>query len=196
MSDSTDRDRPLILASSSPRRRDLLQQLGLSFTIRPAAIDETTLENETASDYVLRVASDKARAIAQVEPGADVLAADTTVCLAGILYGKPSDAQDAMRMLRILSGCEHEVVTGVVLVTGGREYRKVSISQVTFRPISEEELVDYCRTGEPLDKAGAYALQGRAAAFITEVRGSPSGIVGLPLCETDALLKKRKGRVI
>ncbi len=178
----------LILASQSPRRRELLLQLGLTPEVRPAHADESVLPGEAPRDYVLRVARAKARAV----PGELVLAADTAVVLAGEVLGKPSDEADARRMLRALSGARHEVMTGVCVRRGAGspavELDAVVSTEVLFARLSERAVDWYVRTGEPLDKAGAYAIQGAGGAFVAEVRGSVSNVVGLPLVETAALL--------
>lgn len=178
----------LVLASRSPRRRELLLQLGLAPEVRPADTDESVLPGEPPRDYVLRVARDKARAV----PGEVVLAADTAVVLAGEVLGKPRDEADARRMLRALSGTRHEVITGVCvrLGTGALELDAVVSTEVLFTRLSDRAVDWYVATGEPLDKAGAYAIQGTGGAFVAEVRGSVSNVVGLPLVETAALLAR------
>ena len=184
---------PLIyLASKSPRRRALLEQIGVGYKLAPVDIPERQATGERAREYVRRVAVDKARAAA--EQGArdlPVLAADTEVILRRRILGKPADQAAAMRMLQSLSGRKHEVATAVALLTTtGRLHLAVNTSKVHFKTLSEAECAEYCRTDEPWDKAGAYAIQGRAAAFITRIEGSYSGIMGLPLYETAALLEK------
>jgi septum formation protein len=176
----------LTLASGSPRRRDLLAELGLDIEVRPAGTDETPREGELAAEYVLRVAREKARAV----EGETVLAADTSVVLDGAILGKPGDEADAARMLRALSGRGHEVLTGVWARRSGREEGLVVASEVTFAPLSEAMIAWYVATGEPRDKAGAYAVQGAGGALVREVRGSVSNIVGLPLYEALALLAR------
>ncbi len=180
----------LVLASQSPRRRELLQQLGLAFEVRPANTDEAVLAGEPARDYVLRVAREKARAV----DGEVVLAADTAVVLAGEVLGKPADADDARRMLRALSGSRHEVLTGVCVRRAapgpGVELDVVVSTEVVFAALSTRAVDWYVATGEPLDKAGAYAIQGAGGAFVAEIRGSVSNVVGLPLVETAALLAR------
>lgn len=175
----------LILASASPRRRELLAQLGFSLEVRPADTDETPLAGEPPRDYVLRVALDKARAV----PGEAVLAADTAVVLGSEILGKPRDADDARRMLRALSGATHEVLTGVCVRRGGRERTAVVAAEVRLDPLTDAQIDWYVATGEPLDKAGAYAIQGLAGAFVRELRGSVSNVIGLPLAETLELLR-------
>ncbi len=182
-------DRPrLILASQSPRRRDLLARLGIPLEIRPAAIDEAVHPGESPRAYVARVAREKARAV----PGAVVLAADTTVVLDGEMLGKPEDAADAARMLRALSGARHEVLTAVCVRSDGpdgvREHERVVATEVRFRQLGEREIAWYVGTGEPFDKAGGYAVQGAGGALVESIAGSPSGAIGLPLTETLDLL--------
>jgi septum formation protein len=180
----------LVLASQSPRRRELLAQLGLDFEVRPADADEAVLPGEAPRAYVLRVAREKARAV----EGALVLAADTAVVLGDEVLGKPEGPDDARRMLRALSGTRHAVLTGVcVRRTSGAlavELDAVVSTAVTFAPLSAAQIDWYVRTGEPLDKAGAYAIQGAGGAFVVGVEGSVSNVVGLPLAETAALLDR------
>ena len=172
---------PLLLASGSPRRRELLEQIGLRFTVHPVDIDETPDPGETPREYVLRLARQKAAAGAVRVPGTLVLAADTTVTLDGDLLGKPEDEADARRMLRRLQGREHEVATGVALVAEARMVSAVEVSRVRFLPMTETEIAWYAATGEPLDKAGAYAIQGIGGLFIASLEGNYSNVVGLPL---------------
>ncbi len=176
----------LVLASQSPRRRELLSQLGILAEVRPAHADEAVHPGEAARDYVLRVARDKARAV----PGDVVLAADTAVVLGGEVLGKPRDAEDARRMLRALSGTRHEVLTGVCVRRGATEHTAVVAAQVRLDPLTDAQIDWYVATGEPLDKAGAYAIQGIAGAFVRELRGSVSNVIGLPLAETLGLLRE------
>ena len=181
----------LYLASSSPRRRELLTQIGLPFHIVPASIDETPESGESAQAYVERLARSKALAgLNFLAQRADVcvLGADTAVVLDGRILGKPVDREDALAMLQALSGREHEVVTAVAVADRDRCEARVVSSRVTFREVSVEEAERYWETGEPQDKAGGYAIQGLAAVFISRVEGSYSAVVGLPLCETSALL--------
>ena len=181
----------LYLASSSPRRRELLTQIGLPFHIVPASIDETPEAGELAYAYVERLARSKALAgLNFLAQRADVcvLGADTAVVLDGRILGKPVDRDDALAMLQALSGREHEVLTAVAVADRDRCEARVVSSRVTFREISAEEAERYWETGEPQDKAGGYAIQGLAAVFISRVEGSYSAVVGLPLCETSALL--------
>lgn len=180
----------LVLASQSPRRRELLAQLGIPLEVRPAQADETVLPGEAPIAYVLRVAREKARAVA----GDLVLAADTAVVLGAEVLGKPADRDDARRMLRALSGTVHEVLTAVcvrrVRPEPAAELDAVVATRVRFAPLSPTEIEWYVGTGEPLDKAGAYAIQGSGGAFVLSVEGSVSNVVGLPLAETAELLRR------
>ena len=179
----------LILASTSPRRRELLAQIGVSFEVLAVAVDERPLAGEQPSDHVCRLALAKARAgLAQASGDACVLGADTVVVLDGEIFGKPADAADAEGMLRRLSGRTHHVLSAVACLHGGAHGVRLSQSAVSFRSLPAAEIAAYCATGEPLDKAGAYAIQGRAAAFIRHLEGSYSGVMGLPLYETAELL--------
>ena len=191
----------IYLASRSPRRRELLKQIGIGFDVlllredlrRGADVDETPLAAEGPADYVLRLARAKAEVSARqlLQRGLrahPVLAADTTVVLDGATIGKPVKAEEAVRILAALSGRQHEVLTAVALAHKGQVEARISVSTVEFRPLTEIEIRRYVATGEPFDKAGAYAIQGRAAAFVTRISGSYSGIMGLPLAETAELL--------
>jgi len=180
----------LILASASPRRQALLKQVGIAFRQQVAEIDETPLENEAAEDYVVRLALEKARAVRQhsITDRLPVLGADTAVVIDGRLLGKPESPAHARQMLQLLSGREHRVMSAVALV-GSREAVQLSVSRVWFRPLSENEIDAYWRTGEPQDKAGAYAIQGVGAIFIERLEGSYTGVMGLPLYETGQLLQ-------
>ena len=180
----------LILASASPRRQALLKQVGIAFRQQVAEIDETPLDNEAAEDYVVRLALEKARAVRQhsVDDGLPVLGADTAVVIDGRLLGKPKNPAHARQMLQLLSGREHRVMSAVALV-GSREAVQISVSRVWFRPLGENEIDAYWRTGEPQDKAGAYAIQGVGAIFIERLEGSYTGVMGLPLYETGRLLQ-------
>jgi septum formation protein len=185
------------LASGSPRRRELLQQIGVPFRVVGAAIDEAVLPDETPLQYVARLAAAKAEAgwersrdlaHARDFAHAPVLAADTAVVLDGKILGKPADGQDAEDMLRQLSRRTHEVFTAIALRTANGLQSRISRSEVTFRSIAAAEARGYWETGEPSDKAGAYAIQGLGAIFIADLRGSYSGVMGLPLFETAELL--------
>jgi septum formation protein len=181
----------IYLASGSPRRRELLQQIGVPFRVVAAAVDEAVLPGEEPLAYVTRLAAAKADLgwgrNRDATDGA-VLAADTAVVLDGTILGKPADGEDAEGMLRQLSGRTHEVLTAVALRTAKGLKSRISRSEVTFRSIAAAEARAYWESGEPADKAGAYAIQGRAAVFVAELRGSYSGVVGLPLFETAQLL--------
>jgi septum formation protein len=181
----------VLLASGSPRRRELLKQIGVPFEVLPVSVDEAVLPGEPADAYVERLARRKAAAGWALRPAtaaAPVLAADTTVVLGGRILGKPADAADGQRMLLDLSGRTHQVLTAVALATVDGVRSRLSRSEVSFRPISAAEALDYWNTGEPWDKAGGYAVQGRAAVFIRDLHGSYSGVMGLPLYETAELL--------
>ncbi|HVF62710.1 MAG TPA: Maf family protein [Casimicrobiaceae bacterium] len=193
----------IYLASKSPRRRELLQQLGIGFKelhLREAAgrsrdIVEEALDDEPAAHYVERIARTKAnvgwkRIGQRGAPSGPVLGADTEVVLDGDIFGKPRDAAHAVEMLKRLSGRSHDVLTGVAVKTGEDIEFAMSTSKVVFRPLSDQEIARYVASGEAADKAGAYAIQGRAAAFVERLEGSYSGVMGLPLFETAALLKK------
>ncbi len=176
----------LLLASSSPRRREILTALGLEFEVRSVPVDETPLSGETPEAMVVRLAT--AKAVAAREPNAVVLAADTAVVVDGGILGKPSGRDDALRMLERLSGREHRVVTGVAVSTDGRIDTAVSRTTVLFRDIGRDEALDYWHSGEPRDKAGGYGIQGLGGVFVERIAGSYSGVVGLPVFETAALL--------
>ena len=178
------------LASASPRRQELLAQLGVRHEVLPVAVDETPRLDEGAEDLVCRLASAKAQAGLLIRPttGAPVVAADTAVVLGDELFAKPVDRADGARMLGRLAGRTHTVWTAVAVTDGQRERVELSRSEVTFRAVTPEEIAGYWRTGEPADKAGAYAIQGCAAQFIADLKGSYSGVMGLPLFETARLL--------
>jgi septum formation protein len=181
------------LASASPRRSELLRQIGVAFEVRPADIKEEMLARELPEDYVLRLAAAKAGAVWATLVGADarpVLAADTAVVLEGAVLGKPLDAAEALQMLERLSGRSHRVLTAVALRTDIGVETRLSASEVRFRATTAAERLAYCSTGEPFDKAGGYGIQGHAAVFIEELHGSYSGVMGLPLFETAALLAR------
>jgi septum formation protein len=167
----------LILASASPRRRQLLEMLGLEVVVRPSHVAEVRLPNEPPVAYAERLARDKALAV----PGPLVLGADTTVLLDDALLEKPVDAEDALRMLRRLQGRTHEVITSVALVSGGTVRQATDITAVTFRPCADAFLRAYIATGEPMDKAGAYGIQGYGAALVERIDGDFFGVMGLPV---------------
>jgi septum formation protein len=196
-------DKRIYLASRSPRRRELLKQIGIPFEMlllredlrRGADVDETPLPEESPGVYALRIAAEKARVAARqvaqrALPQKPVLAADTTVVLDEQIIGKPEDAEHAARILRALSGREHRVVSAVAIALREQIETQISVSSVWFRELGEAEIRRYVASGEPLDKAGAYGIQGRAGAFVTRIDGSYSGIMGLPLAETADLLQR------
>lgn len=174
-------DAPIVLASASPRRRQLLEMLRIPFEVEPSGIDEVVHPGEAPRDYVLRVAREKGEAVAARRPGALVLAADTEVVLDGEVFGKPADAAGAVTMLRRLQGRTHQVLTGVVVTVGGRLEHALDVTAVTFRRADAAALSDYVATGEPLDKAGAYAVQGMGGALIERIEGDVFGVMGLPV---------------
>jgi nucleoside triphosphate pyrophosphatase len=179
----------ITLASVSPRRRELLNQIGVPHVVVGAHIDEAVLPGESPHDYVQRMARTKALAVWNQRQEWPVLAADTTVALDGLTLGKPEDRDDALRMLARLSGRTHEVLTAVALATHTGLTLRVSVSSVRFRTLAAAECAAYWETGEPRDKAGAYAIQGLAAVFVESLHGSYSGVMGLPLFETVELLR-------
>lgn len=176
------------LASASPRRRELLAQIGVACVVQAAHVDETRLPNESARDYVVRLARTKAQVVYARDAALPVLGADTTVALGEEIFGKPASRAGAVAMLMRLSGRTHQVLTAVALVSARGLAERLTVSRVTFRTLTEAECGDYWDTGEPRDKAGGYAIQGRAAAFIAHLEGSFSGVMGLPLFETAELL--------
>jgi septum formation protein len=178
----------LILASASPRRRELLTQAGYRFDVLPAGIDETRLPGEAPAAYVQRLALEKARALLASHPRATVLGADTTVVLDGEVLNKPADLVEAERMLRSLGGRTHEVHTGIAVVSAGGERCHVETTRVFFGAIAEEDLAHYLATGDSLDKAGAYGIQGYAARWITRIEGDFFNVMGLPIAATVRLL--------
>jgi septum formation protein len=179
----------LCLASVSPRRQELLAQIGVPHSVVGAPIDEKVMPAESAREYVIRMAREKALAVRAKGEQLPVLAADTTVVLDEVIFGKPKGRADGLAMLGRLSGRTHSVLTAVALSAGGELAVSVSASEVRFRPLSAQECAAYWETGEPHDKAGAYAIQGRGAVFIEWLSGSYSGVMGLPLYETAELLR-------
>lgn len=182
----------LVLASASPRRAELLTSAGFRFEISPAAVDESPLPDEAPPAYALRVAASKAEAAARLAPstGALVLAADTVVVAGNRMLGKPEGAAEAADMLRQISGTVHTVLTAVVLRTAERAVSDVVTTRVRVLPLTEHDIRWYIRTGEPEGKAGAYAIQGRAARFIDWIEGSWSNVVGLPIATVHRLLRE------
>ena len=181
----------LVLASSSPRRRELLSQIGVQFEVVVQPVDEAQFPEESPVDYVCRLARAKAAVVNEQErqgQGRPVLGADTIVVVDSLVLGKPQDRDDAVRMLTLLSGRRHQVMSAVCLMQGDRSDLRLSSSVVGFRPLSATDIQDYWQSGEPTGKAGAYAVQGLGALFINSLEGSYSGVVGLPLYETAELL--------
>lgn len=189
----------LILASASPRRKELLDQIGVRYIVHPVDIDETPKDREVAMDYVYRVAAEKSAACAsKVTCSLPILAADTSVVLDGQIMGKPKNREHAMTMLNQLSGKTHSVYSAVSLRSQceNNYFQALSKTEVKFRKISNEEIQSYWDTGEPEGKAGAYAIQGLASVFVESIKGSFSGVVGLPLFETAELLLKQGIKII
>ncbi len=187
----------IVLASASPRRRELLDQIGVSYQVAPVDIDETPETGELASHFVLRIAAAKSAACQkQLAPDRPVLAADTAVVLDGRIMGKPRNAADAEAMLMTLSANTHQVYSSVSLRCGDIHRQAVSVTEVTFRPLTLEEIRAYWLTGEPADKAGAYAIQGLGSIFVESIQGSYSGVMGLPLFETARLLQQQGIQII
>ena len=194
--------RRLVLASASPRRRELLAQAGFSFEVHPAHIPEDPLPAEDPIAYVVRLAREKADAVfaqlSATQPSSNgaaalqVLGADTTVTLDNHILGKPEDPADAARMLRMLSGRTHRVITGVAVVTSNTTEVAAEVTGVQFLALSDEEIAEYIATGEPMDKAGAYAIQGRAARWIPRVQGCYFNVVGLPIALVSTILESLK----
>ncbi len=181
----------IILASASPRRQELLDQINVTYKVYPVDIDETPRANESPLAYVQRLAAEKSAACkARLSPKIPILAADTAVVLGEMIMGKPKDQADALAMLMLLSGKTHQVYTAISV--RGREHgQAVSVTEVTFRLLKEQEILAYWHSGEPLDKAGSYAIQGLGAMFVVAIKGSFSGVVGLPLFETTELLSNQ-----
>lgn len=181
--------RPVVLASGSPRRRELLGQMGIEdFEVLPAQGEETAPEGLAPDALVACLALQKAREVAALRPEATVIGADTVVALDGRVLGKPSDEEEAREMLSALSGRRHQVYTGMAVLSGGQAFTHVECTQVEFRPLTEEEIAAYVATGESMDKAGAYGIQGRACVFIRGIQGDYYNVVGLPVCALHELL--------
>jgi len=179
----------VILASSSPRRLQLLQSLGLSVQSFSPDVDESPLTAESPRDMVIRLARLKANAV-NVLPHIPVIGADTTVCFETHVLGKPKDKEEAVRILTLLSGQEHEVLTGYAVKLGSHEEVGCETTKVSFRKLSQDEILAYIQTGEPFDKAGAYGIQGWGASLIDQVKGSYTNVMGLPLKEIQAVLRR------
>jgi septum formation protein len=182
----------IILASNSPRRRELLRQIGLTFTIDPADVDEQVLQGESPETYAVRVAVDKARVAATRADHGIVIAADTIVVLNDMILGKPVDVSDAERMLSMLSGRMHRVITGLAIVNAenGRTLTRSAITRVWFRQLSSDEIASYAKSKEPLDKAGAYGIQEKGALLVERIEGCYFNVVGLPLVVLGEMMKE------
>jgi septum formation protein len=180
----------LVLASASPRRQELLRSAGIPFEVQPADLSEDPLPGEGARECAGRLAREKALAVARQRPHDCVLGADTVVVVDGQLLGKPSDAADAARMLRLLSGREHQVITGVCLVVSGQSSVASETTLVTLSELTDKEIADYVVSGEPMDKAGAYAIQGIASRWIPRIEGDYSNVVGLPVALVFRMLRE------
>jgi septum formation protein len=178
----------LILASASPRRHELLLAAGLPHIVRSSSIPEIRLHSESPTVFVQRIAEEKARAVHR-EPGDVILAADTVVCLGDEMFGKPRDDHDAQRMLRLLSGRDHFVYTGICILDDQQAIADLAATQVSFAVLTEQEIQEYTRSGETRDKAGAYAIQGWASRFVTQIQGCYHNVVGLPVSLVYAHLK-------
>ncbi len=182
----------LILASASPRREEMLRLLGCRFSVLHSHVDEAPAAGETPEDYALRLSETKARAVSEMQPGHWVLGADTIVTIDGELLGKPRTTDEARCMIRRLSGREHTVITAFTLLNSGRPecIRRAVASRVRFKDVPDDEVEWYVATDEPYDKAGGYAVQGKASFLVSEVHGSYTNVVGLPLCEVVEVLKE------
>lgn len=182
----------IVLASASPRRQELLRSAGISFTVQPADIDETPRAGEAPRDCAERLAREKALAVFRIRPPEYVLGADTIVVIDGMILGKPRDVGDARRMLRLLAGRTHSVITGVcVFGPAATETTASETTLVTMCELSDDEIRDYVATGEPMDKAGAYAIQGLASRWISRIEGDYSNVVGLPVALVYRMLRER-----
>ncbi len=178
----------LVLASASPRRHELLSKAGIEHVVRPSCVLEQSFPNESPIHFVQRIAEEKARA-APRGPGDVILAADTVVVFGREIFGKPADELDAIRMLRLLSGMEHHVYTGICMLAEARTIIDVATTEVRFAELTDGEIQEYVRSGESLDKAGAYAIQGLASKFVASIKGSYHNVVGLPLSMVYGYLK-------
>ncbi|MGX6969802.1 Maf family protein [Vagococcus bubulae] len=180
----------MILASASPRRKELLSFVTSHFTISPADIDETVNVDEAPKEYVSRMAREKAKEIVKLYPNETVIGCDTTVVLDNEIMGKPMDEKDAYNMLEKLSGTTHKVMTAVCVITPEETYEHVEVVDVLFYDLDEEDITGYIKTGEPMDKAGAYGIQGKASVFVKEIKGDYFSIVGLPVGYLNQLFKQ------
>lgn len=181
---------PIVLASASPRRAELLRESGVPFVVDAADVDESLTVGEAPEAYVRRLAIEKARAVARRHPGALVLGADTTVVVDGDVLGKPVDAADAAHMVARLAGRRHLVHTGVAVVRDGEAVADVATTAVWFAPLTGDEIAAYVATGEPMDKAGAYGIQGAASRFVTRIDGALDTVIGLPVALVERLLRE------
>ena len=180
----------IILASQSPRRKELLEEVGLRFRVEPAQIEEHLDESLPITQAIEQLAKEKAMPIARRNPQCIVIGADTLVAVDGLVLGKPADEADAARMLRMLSGRRHQVIGGVALLCGNAEVLFHCVSEVRFFPLREEEIAAYIRSGEPMDKAGAYGIQGLGALLVEGIEGDYGNVVGLPLCRLGEMLSR------
>jgi septum formation protein len=183
----------IVLASASPRRQELLRKAGIEFVVHPANIEEVRRRDETPQEFAERMAREKADAIHRLLADGFVLAADTVVVVDGQVLGKPNDREDAIRMLRLLSGRKHDVITAVCLRGANFEDVRSETTAVCFSMMTESEIRDYVASGEPLDKAGAYAIQGKAARWITGIEGDYNNVVGLPVDLVNRMLREHGG---
>lgn len=179
----------MILASKSPRRKELLTAQGFDFEIIVSDFDESTVTETDPEKLVLILAEMKGRAIAEKHPDEIVISADTVVALDGVIFGKPKNEEDAFRMLRALSGRKHTVFTGISVSFGGKTVTECEASDVYFRDLDDGEILSYIKSGEPMDKAGAYGIQGRAAGFVSKIDGDWASVVGLPVCRLVKIMK-------
>lgn len=181
----------IILASQSPRRRQLLEMMGLEFEAIAADVDETMNPALSLHDEIVRISCNKALAVQkQCASGDVIIAADTMVCIDGRRLGKPKDAEDAAATLRLLSGREHQVVSGLAVVQDGRMETAVEVTSLWFRPLEKDEIAAYIATGEPMDKAGSYGIQGKAAMFAERICGDYYNVMGLPVCRLTTMLRQ------
>lgn len=179
----------IILASQSPRRKELLEEVGLRFRVEPAQIEEHLDESLPITQAIEQLAKEKAMPIARRHPQCIVIGADTLVAVDGLVLGKPADEADAARMLRMLSGRRHQVIGGIALLCGNEEVLFHCVSEVRFFPLREEEIAAYIRSGEPMDKAGAYGIQGGAGAFVEGLDGSFENVMGFPVDDVERMLR-------
>jgi septum formation protein len=180
----------IILASKSPRRKQILQQVGLEFTIAVSDFDETQIKFKTPEDLVEKLSFEKAKVIAVKNPNAIIIGADTTVIYKNEIIGKPTSKQDAIRILKLLSGNIHEVVTGFTVISGNKSITKHVTSKVKFKKLSEAEIKAYVLTGEPMDKAGGYGIQDKGGLFVEDIQGDYFNVVGLPIFAVSEVLKQ------